>query len=73
VLGHITGIYIDADDVLHGFLAVGANFTSLDFPDATGTSGWGINSAGQIVGIYGAADDSVHGYLAQPNNKAKPE
>jgi len=72
-LGHITGIYIDADDMLHGFLAVGANFTSLDFPDATGTSGWGINSAGQIVGIYGAADDSVHGYLAQPNNKAKPE
>ncbi len=71
VLGHITGIYIDADDVLHGFLAVGANFTSLDFPAATSTSGWGINSAGQIVGVYGAADDSVHGYLAQSNNKAK--
>ncbi len=73
VLGHITGIYLDADGVAHGYLAVGANFTRLDFPDATGTSGWGINSAGQIVGVYDAADGSVHGYLAQPNNEGKPK
>jgi uncharacterized membrane protein len=72
-LGHIAGLYIDADGVFHGFLAIGANFTSIDFPDSTGTSAWGINSAGQIVGVYEAADESEHGYLAQPNNKAKPQ
>ena len=72
-LGHITGIYIDAEGVLHGFVAVGSNFTRLDFPDSTGTSAWGINSAGQIVGVYDDADGSVHGYIAQPNNKAKPQ
>jgi uncharacterized membrane protein len=71
-LGHITGIYVDVDGLLHGFLAVGANFSKLNFPGATDTSAWGINSAGQIVGVYGAADGSVHGYLAQPDNKAKP-
>jgi uncharacterized membrane protein len=70
--GHITGIYIDADDTLHGYVAVGSNFTRLNFPGATGTTAWGINSAGQIVGVYDAPDGSVHGFLAQPNNKAKP-
>jgi uncharacterized membrane protein len=72
-LGHITGIYVDADGVLHGFLAVGAEFTSLDFPDATDTSAWGITSAGQIVGVYGSADGSVHGYIAHPSDKGKPK
>jgi uncharacterized membrane protein len=72
-LGHITGIYVDVDDVLHGFLAVGSNFTRLDFPGAINTSAWGINSAGQIVGVYDVADGSVHGYLAQPDNKANPK
>jgi hypothetical protein len=71
--GHITGIYVDVDGVLHGYLAVGSNFTRLNFPDATDTSAWGINSACQIVGVSGAADGSDHGYLAQPNNKAKPD
>src|SRR5262249_3222408 len=71
--GHITGIYLDVDGVGHGFLAVGANFTRLNFPGATDTSAWGINSAGQIVGVYDVADGSVHGYLAQPDNKAKPK
>jgi uncharacterized membrane protein len=72
-LGHITGIYVDVDDVLHGFLAVGSSFTRLDFPDSTGTTCWGINSASQIVGVYDAPDGSVHGYLAQPNDKGKPK
>jgi hypothetical protein len=44
----------------------------LNFPGATDTTAWGINSAGQIVGNYFTADGSVHGWLAQPNNKAKP-
>jgi hypothetical protein len=51
----------------------GTNFTSFDFPGATSTLAWGINSAGQIVGIYRNADAIAHGFLAQPGNKAKPQ
>jgi len=71
--GQIAGGYVDGVGVLHGFLVVGANFTSLDFPGATATIAWGINSAGQIVGRYAAADGSNHGFLAQPDNKGKPQ
>jgi uncharacterized membrane protein len=71
--GEITGGYIDANGVLHGFLVVGANFTSFDFPGATNTIGFGINSAGQIVGRYSAADGSNHGFLAEPAQKGKPQ
>lgn len=66
-LGQIAGGYIDVSGVLHGFLVVGANFTSFDFPSATATIAWGINSAGQIVGRYTATDGSMHGFQAQPN------
>src|SRR5262249_55108813 len=65
-LGHIVGVYVDVNGVLHGFLVVGSSFTSFDFPGATATSPWGINSAGEIVGRYAAADGSIHGFLAQP-------
>ncbi len=71
--GQIVGAYADAGGALHRFLAVGANFTSLDFPAATNTLAWGINSAGQIVGNHFAADGVRHGFLAQPDNKAKPQ
>lgn len=72
-LGHIAGGYVDASGMLHAFLLVGPNFSSLDFPGAIGTIAWGINSAGQIVGRYSAPDGSIHGFLAQPDNKGKPQ
>lgn len=70
--GEIVGVYQDSGGVLHGFVAVGASFTTLDFPGATGTIASGVNAAGQISGRYFAGDGSIHGFLAQPGNKSKP-
>jgi uncharacterized membrane protein len=43
-------------------------FTSLDYPGATDTAAYGINSAGQIVGSYSSKDDpiNVRGFLYGP-------
>ena len=38
-------------------------FTTLDFPGATTTQAWGINSRGDIVGNYVNADKSAHAFL----------
>ena len=38
-------------------------YTSIDFPGATSTSAWGINSHGDVVGVYTLPDTSVHGFL----------
>jgi uncharacterized membrane protein len=51
-VGHIAGVYADASGVLHGFLAVGAKFTPIDYPGAAQTAVWGINNADQIVGNH---------------------
>ena len=71
--GQIVGVYIGTDLVWHGFLMVGATFTSFDFPGSTGTGAYGINSAGQIVGKYFTSDGLTHGFLAQPARKGKPQ
>jgi uncharacterized membrane protein len=69
-MDQIVGLYIDAAGVLHGFLQVGATFTSVDFPGAAYTTAWGINNTGQIVGNhYDTADGPSRGYLAQPIKK----
>jgi 6-phosphogluconolactonase (cycloisomerase 2 family)/uncharacterized membrane protein len=70
--GQIAGAYVDGG-LIHAFLIDGKNFTSLDFPGATSTVAWGINTAGQIVGTYHNADGSVHGFLAQPSSAGKAE
>lgn len=62
--------YVDADGLIHAFLMAGTNFTSFEFPGATSSLAWGVNSAGQVVGVYRNADGIPHGFLAQPNNKA---
>ena len=71
--GSIVGTWVDASGGIHGFLAVGANFSSIDYPGAAITSAWGINSAGQIVGNhFDTVNSTSRGYLAQPGNKGKP-
>jgi hypothetical protein len=37
--------------------------TTLDFPGATQTQAWGINSYRDVAGIYTASDASGHGFL----------
>jgi len=61
----IVGTYTDAAGVTHGFLAVGNQFTSVDFPGADVTICWGINNAGRIVGNYSAGALRA-GFLATP-------
>jgi probable HAF family extracellular repeat protein len=39
------------------------NLTTLDFPAATSTQGWGINIYRDIVGVYTAADSTGHGFI----------
>ena len=48
------GIYTDnsSNPHIHGFLLSGNNFANLDYPGATDTELWGINSLGTIVGAY---------------------
>jgi hypothetical protein len=63
--GQIAGAYVDVNGVVHAFSMAGTNFTSFDFPGATSTLAWGINSNGQIVGIYRPArfPDSVFPFV----------
>ena len=71
--GSIVGEWFDASGVSHGFLAEGANITSIDYPGAAITTAWGINSAGHIVGShFDTLSSSSRGYLAQPSKKGKP-
>jgi len=71
--GQIVGTYLEPSGAQHGFLAVGATFTTIDFPGAALSAAWGINSAGQIVGTYRiTVPEAPHGFLAQPDNKEKP-
>ena len=37
--------------------------TLIDYPEASGTWAWGINSRGDIVGYYTGADKNNHGFL----------
>src|SRR6185295_1316799 len=43
--------------------ADGPTFTTIEFPGATLTNAFGINSRGDIVGNYMNADKSDHGFL----------
>ncbi len=47
----------------HGFLLSGGQFTSIDFPQASFTIAYGIDSAGNIVGSYHDPDGKSHGFL----------
>jgi hypothetical protein len=47
----------------HGFLLTGDRFTSIDFPAASFTIAYGIDSRGNIVGSYHDPDGKSHGFL----------
>ena len=69
--GTIMGVYIDADDVSHGFLLdKNGAFTTFDAPDAgnvqapsKGTYPWGINTNGEITGYYVDGTNVNHGFV----------
>ena len=45
------------------FAADSGRFTQIDYPGASLTQAWGINSRGDIVGLYTGADKNNHGFL----------
>jgi len=71
--GTIAGTYVDASDLLHGFVrsAKGA-ITSFDIPGASagmligGTASFGINTAGKVTGAYSDTSMVFHGFLLTP-------
>jgi probable HAF family extracellular repeat protein len=69
-MDQIVGFFQDVRGV-HGFLASGGTFSTLDDPLATvgnaqNTQAFGINDSGQIVGDYANAS-GIHGFLYDPS------
>jgi len=75
--GAITGYYLDANNVYHGFLrSPDGKFTTLDAPgadltagDFNGTLPNAINDAGAITGEYYDVNNEEHGFLRSPDGK----
>ncbi len=51
---------------LHGFLLSGGVYTTFDFPGATETLAFGVNTSDQVVGTYQDTSGRFHGYLRTP-------
>lgn len=51
---------------LHGFLLRGGAYTTFDFPGATETLAFGVNTSDQVVGTYEDTSGRFHGYLRTP-------
>lgn len=65
--GALTGIYIDANDVYHGYLrGIGGRIVTVDPTGSTGTFPYGINDLGEITGYYIDANNVWHGFLVLP-------
>jgi hypothetical protein len=70
--GVITGYYIDANEVYHGFMvSASGTITTFNAPgapttEATGTFPTSLNDNGVIVGYYGTAGGVVHGFQLTP-------
>jgi hypothetical protein len=65
--GVVTGSYLDANDVQHGYLRI-ADGTSVTFDPqgSAGTQPESINDSGQITGYYFDANFVAHGFLVIP-------
>lgn len=75
--GVVTGFYIDASNVLHGFVRSPAGkFTTFEVPGAdtgsnNGTSPSAINDSGAITGNYYDVNGFSHGFVRSPDGKFK--
>lgn len=76
-LGAITGYFLDANNVFHGFVrSPSGRFTTFDAPGAglvpqafNGTLPNGINDLGAITGPYYDKDGLGHGFLRSPEGR----
>lgn len=65
-LGVVTGWYLGSDDLLHGFVEQGGNYTTVDYPGAPVSLVVGVTLFGEIVGGYG--DGQRGGFIDQGGN-----
>jgi hypothetical protein len=69
--GVITGFYVDANFVFHGYLrSPDGKFTTFDVPGATageGTFPYGLNAEGATVGYWNDVNDAFHAFLRKPD------
>src|SRR6185312_17161730 len=62
--GQVVGLFFDQNGIAHGYLASGADYTTIDDPEALdGTMAIGLNDVGQITGHYYDASHQAHGFL----------
>jgi len=64
----VSGFYVDANNVTHGFEVNYKNphrakLTTIDFPGATSTQVLGINNKGQLSGVYTDSANHSHGFI----------
>ena len=59
----ISGFYIDAAGVNHGFLLNFGLLVTLDAPNSTFTQALGLNNKGQVVGDYTDLNGNTHGFV----------
>lgn len=72
--GHIVSQYFSSKGCdlfgtagcLHGFVLSGGVYTTFDFPGATATTAFGLNSFDDIVGLYIDSSGRAHGYRRTP-------
>lgn len=61
--GQIAGLYVDTDNLIHGYLRTGRALTVVDVPGASETAAVKVNDQGQVVGVYEVGDNTCHGFL----------
>ena len=66
--GTVVGVYRNAIG-FHGFLWERLRFRTVDFPGASATRVFGINSGGDVVGSYADAAGKVHAFVASVGKK----
>jgi hypothetical protein len=72
--GAITGIYVDANDVYHGYLrGPDGNITTVDPAGSLFTWSSHIDDSGRITGYYADANYVYHGFLAAPCGQESSE
>jgi hypothetical protein len=61
--GRIVGLYVDANNVTHGFVDRGGVFTTIDDSLGVSTVAAGINDPGRIAGYYIDKNGLAHGFF----------
>lgn len=63
----VTGFFIDANNVNHGWWLNAGTLLQLDFPGAIFTQATGENNHGKVVGVYQDSSGATHGFVYDSN------